>query len=197
MATESVPRTAAWLLKVLCSSPEYEAVLGDLDEEYQRGRSRFWYWRQALAIILLGRYHQTVRQPFRSNRGSLTRAGAVALFVSALCAVLFSEIAPLLALAIPCAFVIAGIMQLLYDGTATTSPETTVARIDSSKIPVGGGLGAGILIVILLTGVLLDLPTLRLMAIPGLLGGLVFGYARWSWRQDHPPTPRVTPLRLR
>ena len=37
-----------------------DALIGDLIEEFRRGRSEWWYWRQALGSILLGSY-QDVR----------------------------------------------------------------------------------------------------------------------------------------
>jgi hypothetical protein len=55
-----------------------------------------------------------------------------------------------------------------------------------SNFPVGGGLGAGILILILLTAVLHDLPELRRWALPGLLAGLVFAIGLRIWRKVHP-----------
>jgi hypothetical protein len=33
-----------------------DALIGDLTEEFRRGRSGWWYWRQALGWILLGAY---------------------------------------------------------------------------------------------------------------------------------------------
>jgi hypothetical protein len=56
-------------------------------------------------------------------------------------------------------------------------------RIDSSKIPVRGGIGAGILIVILLFGVLVELPELRLLAAMAILAGTVFGGLLFLWRR--------------
>ena len=50
-------------------------------------------------------------------------------------------------------------------------------EIRSDKIPIRGGLGVGLLIVLLLGAVLLELPELRWMAFPGILGGLLFGGA--------------------
>jgi len=57
------------------------------------------------------------------------------------------------------------------------------ARIDSSKIPIRGGVGAGILIAILLGGVLIELPEIRLLAALGILAGLVFGGFLVLWRR--------------
>jgi hypothetical protein len=41
------------------------------------------------------------------------------------------------------------------------------AEIRIDKIPIKGGIGAAVLIIVLLTGVLLDLPALRWLALPG------------------------------
>jgi hypothetical protein len=46
------PPLATWLLNQALSSPMRESVLGDLIEQYQRGRSRFWFWRQVLMTLL-------------------------------------------------------------------------------------------------------------------------------------------------
>ncbi len=46
------PRLATWLLLSFGTGPFADALAGDLSEEYQRGRSRYWYWRQvALALF--------------------------------------------------------------------------------------------------------------------------------------------------
>jgi hypothetical protein len=51
------PRLATWLLKRLGSGPKRESLIGDLIEQYQRGRSGLWYWRQVLRAILTGVLH--------------------------------------------------------------------------------------------------------------------------------------------
>ena len=56
-------------------------------------------------------------------------------------------------------------------------------RINSASIPIRGGIGAGILIAILLIGVLLDVPALRWFALPGIVAGLIFGGALVLWRR--------------
>ena len=43
------PRIASWLLERL--GPENGPLAGDVREEYQRGRSTVWYWRQVLLAI--------------------------------------------------------------------------------------------------------------------------------------------------
>ena len=49
------PRMATWLLKHLGPGYRSESLAGDLFEEYQRDRTRGWYWRQTVAAILVGR----------------------------------------------------------------------------------------------------------------------------------------------
>jgi hypothetical protein len=46
------PRLATWLVQRLASGRLCDALLGDLFEEYQRGRSPGWYWRQVGAVLL-------------------------------------------------------------------------------------------------------------------------------------------------
>jgi len=48
------PRVAVWLLDTLGTGPEIGSATGDLIEEYEAGRSRWWFWRQALLVIVLG-----------------------------------------------------------------------------------------------------------------------------------------------
>ncbi len=69
--------------------------------------------------------------------------------------------------------------------TAIGSPELGRVAIDSASIPVRGGMGAAVLIVILLTGVLIALPELRFIALLGMLAGVVFGSALAWWHRHH------------
>jgi len=46
------PRGAMWLLQRF--GPENEALTGDLFEEYRRGRSRRWFWKQVLSAVSRG-----------------------------------------------------------------------------------------------------------------------------------------------
>jgi hypothetical protein len=52
--------------------PREEPIVGDLIEEYTTGRSRLWFWRQAIAAIAAGTIRGIRGQPLRA-------VGAVAL----------------------------------------------------------------------------------------------------------------------
>jgi len=65
------------------------------------------------------------------------------------------------------------------------SPELGRASINSASIPIRGGIGAAFLIVILLTGVLIALPELRLIALLGMLAGVVVGAVLAWWHRHH------------
>ena len=53
MTEKQPPALARWLVKQAARGNE--ALVGDLLEEYRRGRSAVWYWRQALTIVVVGR----------------------------------------------------------------------------------------------------------------------------------------------
>jgi hypothetical protein len=53
MSTLRPPRLAVVLLNRLL--PENEPLTGDLLEEFQRRRSRLWFWRQTIAAVVLSR----------------------------------------------------------------------------------------------------------------------------------------------
>jgi hypothetical protein len=48
------PALAVWMLSRLLRGGTSDALIGDLREEYVRGRSRAWYWRQALCAAAAG-----------------------------------------------------------------------------------------------------------------------------------------------
>jgi hypothetical protein len=54
MRVTNRPSLASWLLQRLACGPKRESLVGDLDEQFERGRSAFWYWRQVLSAILVG-----------------------------------------------------------------------------------------------------------------------------------------------
>lgn len=48
------PLIATWLLRHFADPYRRDALLGDLQEEYERGRSAAWYRRQVAVAILAG-----------------------------------------------------------------------------------------------------------------------------------------------
>src|SRR4051812_7298350 len=48
------PRLADWLLQRLMSGRRRDSIIGDLHEQYERGRSGAWYWRHTITTILVG-----------------------------------------------------------------------------------------------------------------------------------------------
>jgi hypothetical protein len=71
MTPPPAPLVATWLLEKLGTD---QALLGDLIERYARGRSRRWFWRQALLALAIG----TVKD-IREHKVLTIRAVATAL----------------------------------------------------------------------------------------------------------------------
>jgi len=46
--------------------PSQVAAVGDIEESYRNGRSRFWYWRQALALMVVSPIRQMRCKPSRT-----------------------------------------------------------------------------------------------------------------------------------
>ncbi len=61
MRTSRPPVIAEWILHRFGPMPETEAIAGDLIEQYQQGRSRWWYWREVVVAIFRGTWFE-VRQ---------------------------------------------------------------------------------------------------------------------------------------
>jgi hypothetical protein len=51
MNSAKPPRLAAWILQEFGSELNHEALAGDLNEAFQQGRSKGWYWRQVVAAV--------------------------------------------------------------------------------------------------------------------------------------------------
>jgi hypothetical protein len=51
MNSAKPPRLAAWILQEFGPELNQEALAGDLNETFQQGRSKGWYWRQVVAAI--------------------------------------------------------------------------------------------------------------------------------------------------
>jgi len=58
-----------------------------------------------------------------------------------------------------------------------------ITPFQMSRISVRGGLGAGLLVAVLVAAMLADLPPLRGPALGALAGGLIFGVGRILWRR--------------
>ncbi len=83
MKSSQPPAVATWLLLQFASEQNRDALAGDLIEEYRRGRSESWYWRQVLIAIV---DHSRGGKNMMSNskwRGQLVLA-AVAVLVGSL-----------------------------------------------------------------------------------------------------------------
>jgi hypothetical protein len=65
------PTVATWLLTHLAPSTP-ESVLGDLQEEYQAGRSAGWFYRQVLRAIVTGLRRDLGAHPFLALRAVIT-----------------------------------------------------------------------------------------------------------------------------
>ena len=61
------PRIATWLLERL-GPRNGSALLGDLREEWHRGRWRVWYWRQALTAISVNVFRDARVHPLLTVR---------------------------------------------------------------------------------------------------------------------------------
>ena len=61
------PPVAKWLLTRLAPSTP-ESVLGDLEEEYEAGRSTGWYWRQVCRAIVTSTARQMTAHPVLTVR---------------------------------------------------------------------------------------------------------------------------------
>lgn len=53
MMKRSPPALATWLLQHFASDYQRESLVGDLIEQYHQGGSRFWYWKQVIAALVV------------------------------------------------------------------------------------------------------------------------------------------------
>ena len=92
MRRSKPPALATWLLEHARSSSTDSVIAGDLQEEFHRGRSAAWYWRQVVLAIAAGwasevRHHRVLAArailiTWAANCGALLlgHEGAVELF---------------------------------------------------------------------------------------------------------------------
>ena len=60
MSSRIAPRAATWLLERVGGGSRFEPLIGDLAEQFEEGRSRLWYWRQAVGTLAID-LAQTIR----------------------------------------------------------------------------------------------------------------------------------------
>jgi hypothetical protein len=72
--TTHPPTLPGRLLKRLVPAQDHESLLGDLSEEYQRGRSTTWYFLQILAAVVVGSWKDV-----RAHRLVALRAAVVGI----------------------------------------------------------------------------------------------------------------------
>jgi hypothetical protein len=63
---------AIWLVERVASGHLSDALVGDLFEEYQRGRNPGWYWRQ-VAIVLVHAWLRVMRAMLPDSVAALLR----------------------------------------------------------------------------------------------------------------------------
>jgi hypothetical protein len=183
MTLKHPPTVATWLLKHFGSGPDKDAVLGDLAEQYSQKKSAVWYWRQALKAIPVSFFRE-----IQGARIPIARALGIGFLALTVIALLLSDIDSFwkIGLAAILGGVVVGVLMFLRGDTqeeASTANPIGDVRIDSSKIPIRGGIGVGIMIVVLLSGMLVALPELRFIAAMAMLAGIAFGGILFLWRR--------------
>jgi hypothetical protein len=63
VTTSRPPFIAAWILYRFGPMAETDAIAGDLAEQYQRGRSRSWYWREVTVALFTGTWSEIKQYP--------------------------------------------------------------------------------------------------------------------------------------
>jgi hypothetical protein len=81
MSTVQRPPVASWLLKRFAGGSNRESLIGDIDEQFARGRSSFWYWRQVLLAILFGINRDLREHPLLAIRSVIVTWAVVIAWV--------------------------------------------------------------------------------------------------------------------
>jgi hypothetical protein len=87
MLKHTPPRLATWLVDRFGSSTHGESLAGDLIEQYQKEQSRIWYWKQAIAAVLIARASFLRSLPWMAAGRLFSRLLAEAAAVLTLCVV--------------------------------------------------------------------------------------------------------------
>ena len=94
MSAAPPPRAATWLLNRLAPGERNGALAGDLVEEYQRRRSRAWYWKQVLIAIAVEAGRDIRLHKLLVVRALVIGFGALSLFSWLLTRLALNVLAP-------------------------------------------------------------------------------------------------------
>jgi hypothetical protein len=182
MTLNHPPRVATWLLKKFGSGPDKDTVLGDLAEQYSQKQSAAWYWRQTMKAIPVSFFREV-----QGARIPVARALGISFLALAVTALLLSDIDSFWKSGLGAILggVFVGVLMFLRGDTQETAVAVNPigdVRIDSSKIPIRGGMGAGILIVVL-RAIIVAAARTRLLAAMAILAGMAFGGILFLWRR--------------
>lgn len=64
MTSRPAPRAATWLLERVGGRSRFEPLIGDLVEQFEDGRSRLWYWWQAVGTLAIDLAREMVEATF-------------------------------------------------------------------------------------------------------------------------------------
>jgi hypothetical protein len=77
MTTRHPPRLATWLLAKFGSARRNDSLLGDLHEQFAKGRSASWYWNQVARALVI-----SIVQGVRTHAVSFATAAACACLLA-------------------------------------------------------------------------------------------------------------------
>jgi hypothetical protein len=78
MAARRPALSAIWFLTTFGSGPSIDALGGDLAEEFQRGKSAAWLWRQSIAGVFVSFLYEVRAHPILAGRAVLVGLAALA-----------------------------------------------------------------------------------------------------------------------
>jgi hypothetical protein len=80
MTLRTPPLLARLVVEKLGPSDRRESLIGDLTEQYQRGRSSLWFWRQSVVAIFVGAFRDVRRNTGHVMHAVLTGVGILVLY---------------------------------------------------------------------------------------------------------------------
>jgi hypothetical protein len=75
------PAVAHWLLTWFVGGPMRESIIGDIEEQFVRGRSSSWYWRQVLVAIVGGLQGDLRERPYSLILSVIVAAALIVAWV--------------------------------------------------------------------------------------------------------------------